>query len=58
MANFLANIVMGTDYPYDMAEPDPVGHVNSVENLSDSDRDLITGGNALRLLGLNESALN
>lgn len=52
------HIVMGTDYPYDMAEPDPVGHVNSVKNLSDSDRDLITGGNALRLLGLNESALN
>ena len=20
------HIVMGTDYPYDMAEPDPVGH--------------------------------
>ncbi len=45
-------IVMGTDYPYDMAEPDPVAHVNSVGSLSDEQRALIMGRNAARLLGI------
>ncbi len=46
------HILLGTDYPYDMAEPDPVGHIKSVEGLSESDRNLVAGGNAARLLGL------
>ncbi|MEK9661666.1 MAG: amidohydrolase family protein [Alphaproteobacteria bacterium] len=45
-------IMMGTDWPYDMAEPDPVGHVDSVKGLSKKDKALIWGGNAARLLGL------
>lgn len=45
-------IVMGTDYPYDMAEADPVAFVNSVEGLTESDIGAILGGNALRLLNL------
>jgi aminocarboxymuconate-semialdehyde decarboxylase len=46
---------MGTDYPYDMAEPDPVGHVNSVQGLDDDGKAKIMGGNAAELLGLDIS---
>ncbi len=44
-------IVMGTDYPYDMADYDPVDHVLSA-GLSEADVAKIAGGNARRLLGL------
>ena len=44
-------ILMGTDYPYDMAESDPVGHVMSA-GLSESDAAAIAGGNAKRLFAL------
>lgn len=47
-------IVMGTDYPYDMAETDPVGHVNSVKGLSEADKARVLGGNAAELLGIRE----
>ena len=46
------HIVMGTDYPYDMAETDPVGHVNSVQGLSEGDKALVMGKNAAELLGI------
>jgi len=49
---------MGTDYPYDMAEPDPVGHVNSVKGLSDDDKALVMGGNAAKLLNIDASAFS
>jgi aminocarboxymuconate-semialdehyde decarboxylase len=45
-------IVMGTDYPFDMADYDPIGHVASVESLDASSVAAIAGGNAARLLGL------
>ena len=43
-------IVLGTDYPYDMGEDDPVGLVNKVKGLSDHDRTCICGHNAAQLL--------
>ena len=46
------HIMMGTDYPYDMAEPDPVGHIDSVKGLSEEDKALVWGGKAARLLNL------
>jgi aminocarboxymuconate-semialdehyde decarboxylase len=46
------HIVMGTDYPYDMAETDPVGHVDSVKDLSDADKARVMGSNAAALLGI------
>ena len=46
------HIVMGTDYPYDMAETDPVGHVDSVQNLSEDDKALVMGANAAALRGI------
>ena len=45
-------IVLGTDYPFDMLEYDPIGHVASVEGFDDATRAAICGGNAKRLLGL------
>jgi aminocarboxymuconate-semialdehyde decarboxylase len=43
-------VVLGTDYPYDMGEEDPLGLVRSVKKLPRAQRELIEGGNALRLL--------
>jgi aminocarboxymuconate-semialdehyde decarboxylase len=45
-------VVMGTDYPYDMAEYDPLGHLAAARGLSQQQIDAIAGGNAVRLLGL------
>ena len=45
-------IVMGTDYPYDMGEYDPIGHLASLGTLDASEMAAIAGGNARRLLGL------
>jgi aminocarboxymuconate-semialdehyde decarboxylase len=46
------HILLGTDYPYDMGESDPLGLINKVSGLSPDDLDLIVGGNAARLLGI------
>ena len=46
------HILMGTDYPYDMGEIDPIGFVEGAQRLSDGDRKAILGGNAARLLNL------
>jgi aminocarboxymuconate-semialdehyde decarboxylase len=43
---------MGTDYPFDMLEYDPIGHLNSAKSLDDTARAKIAGGNAKKLLGL------
>jgi len=43
------HLCLGTDYPFDMSEPDPVAfHAE----LSETDREQILGGTAARLLGL------
>lgn len=46
------HILLGTDYPFDMALPNPVGFVAGAPHLSDKDKALILGGNAARLLGI------
>jgi len=46
------HILMGTDYPFDMAEYDPIGHVASVESFDAKTVAAVAGGNAKRLLGL------
>jgi aminocarboxymuconate-semialdehyde decarboxylase len=45
-------IIMGTDYPFDMQDDDPIGHLAGVEGLDTSTMAAIAGGNAKRLLGL------
>ncbi len=45
-------LLMGTDYPYDMAEADPLGHLASAETLDPAGLAKIAGGNAKTLFGL------
>jgi len=46
------HVVMGTDYPFDMADYDPVGHIASVEGFDTATIAALAGGNTKRLLGL------
>jgi aminocarboxymuconate-semialdehyde decarboxylase len=46
------HVVMGTDYPFDMLEHDPIGHINSVEMFDDATRAKLAGGNVKKLLGM------
>jgi aminocarboxymuconate-semialdehyde decarboxylase len=46
------HILMGTDYPADMGETDPVGMIESCPGLADAERRAIFGGNAARLMNL------
>ena len=46
------HILMGTDYPADMGEIDPVGMIEACTGLDDAERKAIFGGNAARLLNL------
>ena len=46
------HVLLGTDYPYDMGETDPVGLVESVPGLSDAERQAICHDNAATLLKL------
>jgi aminocarboxymuconate-semialdehyde decarboxylase len=48
------HIVMGTDYPYDMAEYYPIDHVTSVRSFSESETAAVAGGTAMRLFGLSQ----
>lgn len=45
-------VLLGTDYPYDMGESDPLGLLSKVEGLTPREVESITGGNAARLLGM------
>ena len=45
------HVLLGTDYPYDMGDYDPVGLVERT-GIDEAQRDLVVGGNAARLLGL------
>jgi len=46
------HVLMGTDYPYDMAEYDPIAHIASVEGFDAATIAALAGGNAKKLLGL------
>jgi aminocarboxymuconate-semialdehyde decarboxylase len=46
------HVLLGTDYPYDMGEDDPVGLISGVPRLSSADRQRIMGANAARLLNI------
>ena len=43
-------VLLGTDYPYDMGEEDPVGLITGVPGLKSDEQQQIMGGNAARLL--------
>jgi aminocarboxymuconate-semialdehyde decarboxylase len=46
------HIVMGTDYPYDMAEYFPVEHIVGTPSLSDEQKAAVAGETAVKLFGL------
>jgi aminocarboxymuconate-semialdehyde decarboxylase len=46
------HVLMGTDYPADMGEIDPIGFVEGAPGLSAEERAAILGLNAARLLGV------
>jgi aminocarboxymuconate-semialdehyde decarboxylase len=48
------HVLLGTDYPYDMGDEDPLGLLGRTEGLTQEHVDLIAGGNAARLLGLGQ----
>jgi aminocarboxymuconate-semialdehyde decarboxylase len=45
-------VLLGTDFPFDMSETDPLGLIAATEGLDETDRIAISGGNAARLYGL------
>ena len=45
-------VMAGTDFPFDMGEPDPMGLIDRTEGLADADRLAMKGGNAVRVFGL------
>ena len=46
------HVLLGTDYPYDMGDEDPLAFLARATGLSQEQVDLISGGNAARILGL------
>jgi aminocarboxymuconate-semialdehyde decarboxylase len=46
------HILLGTDYPADMGEIDPIGFIEGAAGLDDAERRAVLGGNAARLLAL------
>ena len=46
------HICLGTDYPYDMGDYDPLGLIGKVDGLTESDVAAISGMNAAKLLKL------
>jgi len=45
-------VLLGTDYPYDMAEYDPLGHIAAVKEFDAATIAALAGGNTEKLLGL------
>ena len=52
----VTQILLGTDYPFDMGAYNPQDLIGAVPGLTEQERDLILGGNALRLLGIDAGA--
>lgn len=44
------HVLLGSDYPFEMGDPDPVATVEAIPGLDDDQRALILGGNAERLV--------
>lgn len=44
------HVVLGSDYPFPMGDPDPLATVDAIPGLTGAERDAIVGGNVLRLI--------
>jgi aminocarboxymuconate-semialdehyde decarboxylase len=51
-----SQVMLGTDYPFDMGVDDPVQRLNASRTLSAADRGAIAAGNAIALFGLDGGA--
>ncbi|MES2980382.1 MAG: amidohydrolase family protein [Pseudomonadota bacterium] len=51
-----SHVMMGSDYPFDMGDEDPVGLVQRAPGLTSEVQAQILGGNAMKLLGIKRSA--
>jgi len=47
-----SQVVLGSDFPFDMGVDDPVARLDRLTSLSGADRAAICGGNAAKLLGI------
>ena len=47
-----SQVVLGTDFPFDMGVDDPIARLDAIASLSDAHRAAIRGGNAAKLVGL------
>ncbi len=45
-------VYLGTDYPFDMGEADPLGRINAIDTTDEAGKELIRSGNAQAALGL------
>jgi aminocarboxymuconate-semialdehyde decarboxylase len=45
-------VVLGTDFPFDMGDYEPLARLQAAQGLSNAERDAVRGGNAARLLRL------
>ena len=45
-------VMAGTDFPFDMGDPDPMGLIDRTEGLTEAERTAMKGGNAARIFGL------
>jgi aminocarboxymuconate-semialdehyde decarboxylase len=43
-------ILLGTDYPFEMGDPDPIGTIDAIPGLTGTERNAILSGNVERLL--------
>jgi aminocarboxymuconate-semialdehyde decarboxylase len=46
------HVLLGTDFPFDMSETDPIGLINATDGLGDTERAAIAGANAARLFAI------
>jgi aminocarboxymuconate-semialdehyde decarboxylase len=46
------HVLLGTDDPFDVADPDPVATVSRLKSIPSEEKEKILGGNAIKLLGI------